>query len=63
MNFLKTEKIDIITNPKDMDPASTVWKGAGILSCLESAKELWIYTEEFRKYGVKIFRERAPFMW
>jgi len=60
---LISEKVDIITNPKDMDPGSTVWKGAGIMSCLESARELWVYPAEFQKWGIKVFRERAPFMW
>jgi actin-related protein 8 len=30
---------------------------------LESAQELWIYPVEWEKTGVKILRERAPFMW
>ena len=46
-----------------MDPQITAWKGAAIMSCLESAQELWIYPLEWEKNGVKILRERAPFMW
>jgi actin-related protein 8 len=46
-----------------MDPQMTAWKGAAIMSCLESAQELWIYPVEWEKLGVKILRERAPFMW
>jgi len=55
--------LDIITFPKEMDPQMTAWKGAAIMSCLESAQELWIYPVEWEKTGVKILRERAPFMW
>lgn len=55
--------MDIITTPKEMDPAETAWKGAAIMSCLESASELWIHRNEWEKQGVKILRERAPFMW
>lgn len=46
-----------------MDSGMTCWKGAAILSCLESARELWIYPAEYEKWGIKILRERAPFMW
>ena len=41
----------------------TAWKGAAIMSCLESAPELWINQHEWQKYGLRILREKAPFMW
>ncbi|KAG7300584.1 hypothetical protein JYU34_014879 [Plutella xylostella] len=59
----KTEQLEIVTSPKDIDPASTAWKGAAVMSCLESAIELWINQSEWNKYGLKILRERAPFIW
>jgi actin-related protein 8 len=46
-----------------MDPGMTTWKGAGILSCLESAQELWITRSEWHHWGVRILRERSPFLW
>lgn len=46
-----------------MDPGMTVWKGAGILSCLEAASELWISRGEWKRWGVRILRERTPFLW
>lgn len=46
-----------------MDPGMTTWKGAGILSCLESAQELWIARTEWHRWGVRILRERSPFLW
>lgn len=59
----RSEHLDIVTSPKDMDPAMTAWKGAAVMSCLESAPELWILTNEWAKNGVRILREKAPFMW
>lgn len=59
----KTEQLEIVTAPKDIDPAVTVWKGAAVMSCLESAIELWINQSEWNKYGLRILRERAPFIW
>ncbi|KAK0076012.1 hypothetical protein PV325_006017 [Microctonus aethiopoides] len=59
----RAEQLDIITQPKDMDPGMTAWKGAAILSCLESAQELWIGRQEWERHGVRLLRERVPFMW
>lgn len=46
-----------------MDPGVIAWKGAAVLSCLDSAQELWISTQEWNKYRVQILRERSPFVW
>ncbi|CAH1100020.1 unnamed protein product [Psylliodes chrysocephalus] len=59
----RAEQLDIVTNPRDMDPSMVAWKGACIMSCLETAHELWINAEEWEKFGVRILRERAPFTW
>lgn len=59
----RSDQTDIVLTPKDTDPQLTAWKGASILSCLESSHELWITPDEWKRIGVKILRERAPFMW
>lgn len=59
----RSEHLDIVTSPKDMDPAMTVWKGAAVMSCLESSPELWLSSNEWEKYGVRMLREKAPFIW
>ncbi|KAG4079545.1 hypothetical protein HA402_010377 [Bradysia odoriphaga] len=59
----RSEHLDIVTSPKEMDPAMTAWKGAAVMSCLESAPELWIQGAEWQKHGLRILREKAPFMW
>lgn len=48
---------------KEMDASMISWKGAAIMSCLESAPELWILAEEWQKFGLRILREKAIFMW
>ncbi|KAM7346712.1 actin-related protein 8 [Cochliomyia hominivorax] len=48
---------------KEMDAAMIAWKGAAIMSCLESAPELWLIASEWEKYGLRILREKATFMW
>uniref|UniRef100_T1JFQ7 Actin-related protein 8 n=1 Tax=Strigamia maritima TaxID=126957 RepID=T1JFQ7_STRMM len=58
----RTEQIDVITRPKDMDPRITCWKGAAVMSCLDTAQELWIKQKEWTRNGVKVLRERAPFI-
>ncbi|KAJ8926028.1 hypothetical protein NQ315_009883 [Exocentrus adspersus] len=47
----RAEQLDIIINPRDMDSAMVAWKGACIMSCLETAHELWILAGEWEKYG------------
>ncbi|XP_055383473.1 actin-related protein 8 isoform X2 [Condylostylus longicornis] len=60
----RTEQLEIVSsNIHGMDPAITSWKGAAIMSCLESAPELWISSMEWKKYGLRILREKAAFMW
>lgn len=60
----KTDKESVLTSSvKEIDPAMTTWKGAAIMSCLESAAELWITQDLWDKQGVKVLREKAPFAW
>lgn len=60
---LMLETMDVITRPKDMDPMFTCWKGAAVLSCLDTAQELWIRQKEWKQFSVRMLRERAPFTW
>lgn len=48
---------------KEMDAAMIAWKGAAIMSCLESAPELWLIASDWEKHGLRILREKAIFMW
>ncbi|ALC49328.1 Arp8 [Drosophila busckii] len=48
---------------KGMDVGMVAWKGAAIMSVLESARELWITRTEWQRYGLRILRERSPFLW
>ncbi|RWS22642.1 actin-related protein 8-like protein [Leptotrombidium deliense] len=55
--------IDIVTNPKDIDPRFVVWKGAAVMSLLDTSQELWITKREWNRTGIRILREKAPFVW
>lgn len=57
------DRVEVLAKPKDLDPRMVCWKGASILCCLDSAKELWIAREEWHDCGVRILRERCPFIW
>lgn len=60
---LSLETMDVYTRPKDLDPTVVCWKGGAVICCLDTAQELWINQSEWRQLGVKILRERAPFVW
>jgi len=49
--------------PKDVDPSNITWRGAAVLTNLEAADELWITKEDFETFGVRILREKVPFIW
>lgn len=59
----RSDILDVLIGVKDMDPANTAWKGAAIMSCLDSASELWISEFEWKKYGLRVLREKSCFMW
>ncbi len=43
---------------KEIDSENTTWKGAAVMATLESSHELWIYAQEWKKYGVRLLREK-----
>ncbi|CAI9549438.1 unnamed protein product [Staurois parvus] len=57
------ENVEVITRPKDMDPRLIAWKGGAVLACLDTTQELWIYHREWQRFGVRMLRERAAFVW
>lgn len=57
------ENVDVITRPKDMDARVCVWKGGSVLACLDTTQELWIHQREWQRFGVRMLRERAAFVW
>ena len=59
----RSDPTEIIVDAKDMSSSTTAWKGAAIMACLETAQELWILPQEWKKHGQKVLRERAPFPW
>ncbi|KAH8420235.1 hypothetical protein KR009_007941, partial [Drosophila setifemur] len=48
---------------KGMEAGMVAWKGAAIMSVLESARELWISQQDWQRHGLRILRERSPFLW
>ena len=54
---------DIIMNPKDVSSDNTSWKGAAIMSGLDTAQEFWINSKEWAKLGQKLLREKSSFPW
>ncbi|EDW82366.1 uncharacterized protein Dwil_GK25163 [Drosophila willistoni] len=55
--------VDINVFTKSMDVGMVAWKGAAIMSVLESARELWITQQDWQQNGLRILRERSPFLW
>ncbi|XP_067383309.1 actin-related protein 8 isoform X3 [Channa argus] len=57
------DNVEVITRPKDMDPPLIAWKGGAVLACLDTTQEMWIHQREWQRFGVRMLRERAAFVW
>ncbi|KAM3838488.1 actin-related protein 8 [Diretmus argenteus] len=57
------DNVEVITRPKDMDPRLIAWKGGAVLACLDTTQEMWIHQREWNRFGVRMLRERAAFVW
>ena len=53
----------LINCVQDMDPTFVAWKGAAVLSYLDTTQEMWINQEEWVVSGVRLLRERVAFCW
>uniref|UniRef100_A0A3B4FSQ5 Actin-related protein 8 n=1 Tax=Pundamilia nyererei TaxID=303518 RepID=A0A3B4FSQ5_9CICH len=57
------DNVEVVTRPKDMDPRLISWKGGAVLACLDTTQEMWIHQREWHRFGVRMLRERAAFVW
>jgi len=59
----ETGSVEVITRPKATDPTLVTWKGGAIMSLLEAANDLWIDQTEWETQGLRVLREKAPFIF
>ncbi|KAL1918111.1 uncharacterized protein VTP21DRAFT_3377 [Calcarisporiella thermophila] len=57
------ERVEVVQPPREMDPRLVVWKGASVLSKLETAREMWVGTKEWEEMGARALKERVLFVW
>jgi actin-related protein 8 len=57
------QSVDIVVKPKDMDTKIVTWKGAAVMSLLDSAQEMWINSDEWLKIGSRVLREKSSFVF
>lgn len=55
--------VNCLLHPKGIDSAELSWRGAAILAKAESTRDMWMTADEWKRYGVKLLREKAPFAW
>jgi actin-related protein len=60
-SFLDIEKVEVLTNRKEIDSRFLSWKGGSILSALEIMKDLWIKSSEWKLNGIRSIKEKALF--
>ncbi|KAH8304655.1 hypothetical protein KR018_010352, partial [Drosophila ironensis] len=62
-HHLQGTGLEVNVFTKGMDAGMVAWKGAAIMSVLESARELWISQPDWERHGLRLLRERSPFLW
>ena len=55
--------INVIAKPKGVDPRQLAWKGASVMAQLASSQDCWILRSEYQEVGIRVLREKAPFLW
>lgn len=58
-----SQTVEVFSNPRDLESSIVVWKGGAVMSCLDTYQELRIERQEWEFTGVRLLRERAPFIW
>ena len=57
------EGVEVLANPKGVDPLVLSWKGGSVISRLDITKEQWIRQGEWQKKSVRVLREKCSFIW
>ncbi|KAF8906229.1 actin-related protein [Gymnopilus junonius] len=56
------EKVQIIPPPKEVDPRVLTWKGAAVLSKMDSVSELWVSPSDWDIFGMRALKERCFYL-
>ncbi len=58
----EVESTDVIQDCKGVDPRYFSWKGAAILCREACCSTLWISKKEWTLQGIRVLRDRTPFI-
>lgn len=56
------DRVEVLPAPRELDPEVLVWKGASVMSKLDTAKDMWIGSKEWDEIGARCLRDRALLM-
>ncbi|KAF9561207.1 actin-related protein [Agrocybe pediades] len=56
------EKVQIIPPPKEVDPRVLAWKGAAVLSKMDSVSDLWVSSSDWDFFGMRALKERCFYL-
>lgn len=59
---LEVERVEVVTNKRDIDPRFLSWKGGAVLAGLDGVEDLWIKASEWDLIGIRSLRERSVFL-
>ncbi|KAL7063630.1 hypothetical protein AAHC03_0911 [Spirometra sp. Aus1] len=53
--------VEVLLRPEGV--ANLAWEGARLMINADSISDLWFSAAEWQRYGSRVLRERAPFLW
>jgi actin-related protein 8 len=56
-----TDKVEVISKVRNIDPKYLSWRGAAVLSITEGTKECWIKASEWELFGIRALKDKALF--
>lgn len=57
---LTSSQVEVIGQ---LDQPDSVWIGARLLLTTDLLSDLWITGSEWKRFGTRALREKAPFLW
>jgi actin-related protein 8 len=61
--YVEKERLHVTTRAKNADPRHVAWRGASVVARLSAAQDAWILQSEWEDFGIRVVREKVPFIW
>ncbi|PRP74976.1 hypothetical protein PROFUN_09291, partial [Planoprotostelium fungivorum] len=60
---IDVDKLEVLAPKKELDQTFISWRGGAVMCQLEAAEEFFIRGDEWNSLGVRIVKDKTPFLW